>query len=204
MTHKPVPNMKNRPITLAVLSSAVAVLLSVPAQAGLHSYPGDTGTVPQSDGTLGFEHAISGEAFSITSLEIILTFNDASSLSGNSSGIEGHLLLGTGVSAPYVDFFPVATSSSGQQRTYDATFTDFNGLNPNNTWGLVLWDNSTSGIENHLNGWSLNITAVPEPVNIALGIFAGLSASALVVRSRRVRGRVQRWHKAANKWIDAV
>jgi hypothetical protein len=45
---------------------------------------------------------------------------------------------------------------------------------------------------------------MPEPVNIALGIFGGVSLVALAARNRPVRKRVKRWHKAANKWIDAV
>lgn len=77
----------------------------------------------------------------------------------------------------YVSFSPVATSSgTGSQNIYDVTFSGFNGSNPNNTWALNLWDNSTSGVENGSVSWSLNITAdVPEPIDVALGIFAGLA-----------------------------
>jgi hypothetical protein len=52
----------------------------------------------------------------------------------------------------------------------------FNGLDPNDTWALVLWDKSTSGIENGLVSWSLDITAVPEPVTLALICFGALAA----------------------------
>jgi uncharacterized membrane protein YphA (DoxX/SURF4 family) len=62
------------------------------------------------------------------------------------------------------------------------TFSGFDGLNPNATWGLVLWDNGSSGIENNLEGWTLNITAVPEPVTIALPIFGGLMLAIGLVR----------------------
>jgi hypothetical protein len=141
---------------------------------------------------------------SITSVEMILTFNDSASLTGGDpAGIQGHLILGTSDTSPFVNFYPVATSSSGAQRSYDVTFSGFNGLNPNNTWGLLLWDNSTSGINNGLVSWSLGVTAVPEPVPVALGIFAGVFLVVIVARSRPVRNRVQRWRVAAVQWIDA-
>jgi hypothetical protein len=48
------------------------------------------------------------------------------------------------------------------------------------------------------------ITAVPEPVNVALGVFGGVFALVLVARSRPVRARFQHWRAAAVKWVDAV
>jgi hypothetical protein len=55
-----------------------------------------------------------------------------------------------------------------------------------------------------LNSWSLDITAVPEPVNVALGCFAGLFLVVSLVRSQRVRKRVRRWCVGVNEWLDAV
>jgi hypothetical protein len=84
-----------------------------------------------------------------------------------------------------VSFQPVVTSTaSSGNRIYDVTFSGasgtpgagFNGLDPNDTWALVLWDKSTSGIENGLVSWSLDITAVPEPVTLALICFGALAA----------------------------
>ena len=46
----------------------------------------------------------------------------------------------------------------------------FNGVDPNGTWTLFFADMS-GGNTSMLNGWSLDITAVPEPVNVALGCF---------------------------------
>jgi subtilisin-like proprotein convertase family protein len=79
----------------------------------------------------------------------------------------------------------------------------FNGLDPNGTWTLFFADRS-AGDQSTLAGWSLEITTVPEPVNVALGIFAGVFLVVLVVRSRPVRNRVQRWRAAAVEWINAV
>jgi hypothetical protein len=202
---------------LAILSSLSAALFSLSAQAGIYGYTWNGSVpypqIPQGGTTLSFQHTFAGIDYIITSVELILTFNDNASLTGPLiSGIQGHLILGTDVSSPYVNFYPVATSSSGQERIYDVTFsgpsdspgTGFNGLNPNSTWGLVLWDNSSSGIENALVSWTLDITAVPEPENVALGCFAGVFLVVSLVRSQRVRKRVHRWCVAVNQWLDAV
>ena len=63
----------------------------------------------------------------------------------------------------------------------------FSGVDPNGTWTLFFADLS-SGNTSTLNGWSLDITAVPEPVNVALGCFvAMLLALAGVGRMWRIR-----------------
>ena len=80
----------------------------------------------------------------------------------------------------------------------------FGGLGADGGWTLFLADLSSGGGQSTVVSWSLGITAVPEPVNVALGIFAGVSACVVVARSRRVRGRVQRWRAAVTQWIDAV
>jgi hypothetical protein len=82
-------------------------------------------------------------------------------------------------------------------------FGSFNGLNPNGTWTLFLADLSY-GETSTLVSWSLDITAVPEPVNVALGIFAGVFLVLTVAANRHVRDRVHRWQVAAVQWIDAV
>src|SRR3974390_382928 len=165
---------------VAAIVGLLALGFSPSAQAGVYTYNfSDSGPIPQGGTTFSVEHTISQFDYIITSVELILRFNDNASLFGNNTGIQGHLILGTDVSSPFVNFYPVATSSSGQERTYDVTFsgpsgspgTGFNSLNPNNTWGLVLWDNNNSGIENALISWTLDITAVPESVNVALGVF---------------------------------
>ena len=55
-----------------------------------------------------------------------------------------------------------------------------------------------------LVSWDLNITAVPEPVNVALGIFAGVCVLVVVVRSRVVRDCLHRGRVAFVHWLDAV
>jgi hypothetical protein len=203
----------NKHTKLALLASLLAGMFSLSAQAAV--YPntfGDSGVIPQDGSVFSVEHTIGGIAPTVTSLELILTFNDSSSLAGNSSGIQGHVILGGSDTSPFVNFYPVAPSSSGQQRIYDVTFngapgqpgSGFNGSNPNDIWSLVLWDNSTSGIENGLVSWSLDITAVPEPVNIALGIFAGVFVVGGLCRTQRVRNQIRRGLVGINQWLDAV
>jgi hypothetical protein len=62
--------------------------------------------------------------------------------------------------------------------------TTFGGLNPNGTWTLFFADVSGGGGQATLNGWNLDITAVPEPVNVALVVFAVL-AGGIKLLSRR-------------------
>jgi hypothetical protein len=203
----------NKHTKLTVLSGLLAGLFSLSAHATLYPFDySDSGPIPQTGVAFSAEHGITGIASSISSIELVLTFYNNLSLSGNSSGIQGLLTLGTATDSPFVSFSPTATSSSGTERIYDVTFpgssgspgTGFNGLNPNSTWSLVLWDNSTSGVGNGLVGWTLDVTAVPEPVNVALGIFAGVFLVVILARSRRVRNRVHGWCVGINQWLDAV
>jgi hypothetical protein len=67
------------------------------------------------------------------------------------------------------------------------TFGSFNGSNPNTgTWTLFIADLS-SGAQSQVVSWSLDITAVPEPVNVALGVFAGLFAVVGLARNKGLR-----------------
>jgi hypothetical protein len=55
-----------------------------------------------------------------------------------------------------------------------------------------------------LVSWSLDITAVPEPVNVALGIFAGVLVVGGVARTRQVRSGLRRARAAFVHWVNAV
>jgi hypothetical protein len=180
---------------LVVVSSLLTALLSLSAHAGLYTFPfTDSGPIPQGGAVFSVEQTISGIEHSISSVELILTFNDKASLTGGSSGIQGLLNLGTQPDCPFVSFQPVVTSTtSNGNRIYDVTFSGlpgppgigFDGLDPNSTWALVLWDNETSGIENGLVRWSLDITSVPEPVTAALICFGVPLAVAKLIGRRR-------------------
>ena len=65
------------------------------------------------------------------------------------------------------------TSGSILSGTYHAAgnLSDFNGTDPNSSWTLYFSDTLAGGGNATLNGWSLDISAVPEPINVALPIF---------------------------------
>jgi hypothetical protein len=72
---------------------------------------------------------------------------------------------------------PVIGTGRSAPSAFDAngtvSFANFNGMNPNGTWTLFVSDLSF-GAQSQLVDWSLEITAVPEPVNVALGVFAAV------------------------------
>jgi hypothetical protein len=63
------------------------------------------------------------------------------------------------------------------------SFVSFHGLNPLGTWSLFFADLSGDEVST-LNGWSLEVTAVPEPVDVALGLFGVLFAGVSAARWR--------------------
>src|ERR1019366_4008189 len=83
-----------------------------------------------------------------------------------------------------------AIDPQGAPSTFDSAsrvnFGSYNGMNPNGTWTLFIADMSAGG-QSELLSWELDITAVPEPVNVALGIFAGVFLAVTLARSGRVR-----------------
>ena len=95
---------------------------------------------------------------------------------------------------------PSSFSATGGSLTFG---TQFGGDNPEGTWTLFFADLSSGGNAT-LDSWSLAITAVPEPVNVALGIFGGMVLVSIVASSRRVRNWVQHRRDAVVHWIDAV
>jgi hypothetical protein len=77
--------------------------------------------------------------------------------------------------------------SSPSSFNANGTFTldgSFAGVNPNGTWTLFFADLASGGGTNVLQGWSLDISAVPEPVNVALAIFGALPGAWTMLRPR--------------------
>jgi len=111
-------------------------------------------------------------------------------------GFDGKLRLGDSLTGPYVSCTPSGTSA-----TFSQSYTSFDPQDPHNNWTLVF---TSSSSETTVNNWSLDITAVPEPANVALGIFAGLFVVGSISQNQRVRARIQRWWDAAVRWVDAV
>jgi hypothetical protein len=119
---------------------------------------------------------------------------------GFSADLSGYLRLGNTLGSPSYSLTSLIQSQSlnpNTPTTYTIDFTTsgfqttFNGQNPNNAWTLFFADTDPGG-QTTLNSWSLNITAVPEPVNVALGIFGlGLTGAAAVRFYRRSRTAAQ-------------
>ena len=66
-------------------------------------------------------------------------------------------------------------------------FSSYNSIDPNGTWTLFFADVSGGGGSSTLNSWSLDVTAVPEPVMVALGIFGGLLGAAVLIGQLKQR-----------------
>jgi hypothetical protein len=83
-------------------------------------------------------------------------------------------------------------SPSSSPATFDSAsrvgFNSYANLNPNGSWTLFFADMS-AGDQSQLVSWELDVTAVPEPVNVALVIFGGLTAVISFV-VRRIKWRV--------------
>lgn len=89
-------------------------------------------------------------------------------------------------------------------------------FNQSNGNELNLWGNAdaTYTLGGNIGGWQnfnvmisfggTDITPVPEPVNAALGVSAGVCLVGIFARSRWVRNRLHRWRVAVAQWIDAV
>ena len=80
-----------------------------------------------------------------------------------------------------------ATVSFGDSRT--AGLNSFLGSDPNGTWTLVFSDWVTSGDPSTLASWSLNLTVIPEPTNIALEVLAVLAGGYRLIAWRRKAAR---------------
>jgi hypothetical protein len=72
---------------------------------------------------------------------------------------------------------------TGTWRPDGSSFVSFHDMNPNGTWTLFFADLS-GGDQSTLVGWSLDITAVPEPVNVALIVFAVLAGGIKLLSHR--------------------
>lgn len=97
---------------------------------------------------------------------------------------------GSGMNVTLADGGPAITASSDlSQGTYAAAgaLSGFNGSMADGTWTLYFADTVSGGGTSTLNGWTLGITAVPEPANVALGVFGGLFAIAGLTKSVRRR-----------------
>ena len=95
---------------------------------------------------------------------------------------------------------------SGQSYLPDGgTLSSFANINPSGNWTLIFSDASTGGGQSTVTSWNMDITAVPEPVNVALGLLGGLSMVVVAARRRQqLQDRIKYARTALVRWIDAV
>jgi len=135
------------------------------------------GTIPDNSSiglTESFTASESGSSISALTFNVVLQ-------GGSATDLSGYLRLGNTSESPSYDLSSLihGTSEAPGGTTYSVDFgtsgfnSTFNGQNPNDTWTLFFAD-SVPGDTTTLNGWSLDITAVPEPINAALGLFGVL------------------------------
>ena len=113
-----------RPAKLSRFASLWAALLTLSAHAGIHTFNfDDSGPIPQGGAVFSAEQTITGIEHMIASVELILTFSDRASLTGDTFGIQGLLNLGTDANARFVSFEPVVTSTTTHgERIFDVRF----------------------------------------------------------------------------------
>lgn len=104
--------------------------------------------------------------------------------------VNGFGASGAGMNITLADgYTSIQTVTSGGVLTgnYGAagTLADFGGSSANGTWELYFADLSNGGGTSTLNSWALNITAVPEPVNIAMCCMLGLMGVGMFSRLHR-------------------
>lgn len=94
----------------------------------------------------------------------------------------GQILSGTYAPQDYipaVDELPAPAPGGA----YGTSFASLTGTNPNGTWQLFIRDDNSDDMGSIGFGWSLTVTAVPEPGGLAL-LVGVLLASALLGRRR--------------------
>jgi subtilisin-like proprotein convertase family protein len=169
--------MKIKFFTISLL-----LALGFSAKAALYTYSGGDAVIPDNS-TIGLPETITdiSEPGSITAVTLNFTLTG-----GNGTDLSGYLRLGNLSGSPSYSLTSLVQadptiSSGGVNFNVDVT-SAFSGDNPNDTWTLYFADTVPGDTTTLDNGWTLNITAVPEPVNVALGIFGGMMGVLAVVR----------------------
>jgi hypothetical protein len=176
------------------IALTLLILISLSARAGVFftfsGTPADNGAGPgviPDNSTIGLAESqiVSGLNTSISSVLLSVTLQG-----GAATDLSGYLRLGNLAGSPAFNLSSSAQSqdlSSGSAVTFNVDATSaFSAANPNNTWTLFYAD-GVNGDQTTLNGWSLEITAVPEPINVALGIFGGAMGMIVLARSPPVK-----------------
>jgi hypothetical protein len=170
---------------LLALSLSASATLSFTSSGPFNNNGGAGAGIIPDNSIIGLSdsHTFSGELTSITAVILSVTLQG-----GFGTDLTGYLRMGNQTSSPYYDLTTTLhelTLSANTPTTFtvdsSTLSTYFNSQDPNTTWTLFFADNSPGG-QSTLNGWSLDITAVPEPVNIAMVIFGVMLVGVGVAR----------------------
>jgi hypothetical protein len=122
-----------------------------------------------------------------------ITINDVGNVNINSPIVTG--TYGSQVTGTYNVNNTAGLGTTGPNGSL-AFGSAYNGMDPNGVWTLYLENGVSGGDSSSLVSWSVGIDAVPEPTNVAMGIF-GVCAIAGRVRAGWKKSR------AAAKQLDA-
>lgn len=117
----------------------------------------------------------SGNAFGYGDAGLSVTFNDEATEATDIhlyQTVSGYNIGGLTHWRPDGRNVNPATVLDTDSRT--ALLSSFNGLGANGSWTLFLADVS-SGAQSTVVSWGLDLEVVPEPVNVALGVFGGMA-----------------------------
>lgn len=194
---------------LAASISSVAVTLNVSSgnNGDLYAYLSHNGVLVPLLNRVG---VTAGNPVGYSQSGFLVTLSDAGSFdihsyNGHSPALNGNGQLTGTWQADGRTILPNSAPASFDSASRVNFAGSYGNMNPNGAWTLFVADMSGGdATQCQVVSWGLDITAVPEPVTMALGIFAGVFLVVVVVQSRLVRNRVQRWQVAVVQWIDAV
>ena len=174
------------PLTVSGAGSTVTGL-SVTFLDLSHAYPDDIDVLLVGPGGQNVLLMSDAGGFSpITGLT--LTFSDAAT-----SFLADNTLLSSGTFKPtnydaafMVDSFASPAPNEGP---YGSTLSLFNGTNPNGIWNLYVLDDTQGNSGSMAGGWSLTVTAVPEPSSLVLGAAVVAVMGGIAARRRRAGAR---------------
>ena len=150
-----------------------------------HAYPDDIDILlvgPNGQNVLLMSDA--GGLFPINNLTF--TFDSAAaSFLPDETVLSSGTFLPTNYDAQFmVDSFAAPAPLTGP---YGNSLTAFNGTNPNGVWNLYVLDDTQGNAGILAGGWSLSITAVPEPSSIALATCGLVGVGLAALRRRRAK-----------------